>query len=152
MDTPEPGAPLFESGLVRRLIHVVILIGLVVGVRECGGAASVEDQLRVSTRWIAERTGLGAVRERWDKLIRQPIAAITGSASDSLYRGMSRTLDKTEAVMNEGVTWLSAGVDMVADVLRAVFFPADEPPPPQPAPQPPPQPQSAPTPPQRKPA
>jgi hypothetical protein len=125
-----------DPGVFRRLIHIVILIGVVIGVRACGGTVSAEDQLGAGTQWFAERTGLAAAKERWDKSIRPPIAAMTNAASDSLYRGVARTLDNAEAVADRGAAWvadtMSKAVDAVASALRALLIPSAEPTSPQP--------------------
>jgi hypothetical protein len=125
-----------DPGVLRRLLHLAIFIGIIVGVRACGGAATAEDQLGAGTQWFAERTGLAAAKDKWDESIRPPIAAMTDAASQSLYRGVARTLDNAEAAADEGATWvgqvIASAADSVTNVLRATFVPGVEPAPQKP--------------------
>jgi hypothetical protein len=140
MSTTHSRSHVLEGG-IRRLVHLAILIGVIVGVRACGGTTSAEDRLGAGTQWFAERTGLTAVKEKWDKSIRPPIAAMTNAASDSLYRGVARTIDNAETATEQGAAWIantaSNAVDAVANALRRTFLPGVEPaaPPPRPTPQ-----------------
>jgi hypothetical protein len=121
-----------NADVVRRVVHVLVLIGLIVGVRACGGAASAEDRLGAGTQWFAEKTGLAAAKARWDKSIRPPIAAMTSSASQSLYGGLSRSLEQMSSVTDQSAAWVrdSAGrvIDAAVNGVRAMFVPgADSP-------------------------
>lgn len=130
MSTSESRPHLIDPDFLRRLIHVFIVIGVIVGVRACGGAASAEDQLGAGTQWFAEKTGLSAAKERWDKSIRPPIAAMTSSASEALYQGLARSLESASAATDQSAAWItdtaSKSVDAVAGSVRATFFPGAE--------------------------
>jgi hypothetical protein len=130
MPASESRRRLVDAGVLRRLIHVAILIGLIVGVRTWGGAASAEDQLGAGTQWIAERTGLAAAKAHWDKSIRPPIAAVTNSTSDAFYRGIARTLDNAAILADQALMFIAdtfnKAVDAVASSLRAMFLPGGE--------------------------
>jgi hypothetical protein len=128
---PETRRPIVDPDLLRRVIHVVILFGVLVGVRAYGGAASAEDRLGAATQWFAEKTGLAAVKERWDKSIRPPIAAFTGAASESLYQSLARSMENASTATDQGASWItdiaSRTVDALAAPVRAAFFPRVEP-------------------------
>ena len=132
MSTPsDTRRPIIDPDFLRRAIHVVILIGVIVGIRAYGGAASAEDKLGATTQWFAEKTGLAAVKERWDKSIRPPIAAVTSSASESLYRSLARSMESASAATDQSASWItdtaSKAVDVMASAVRSVFFPGAAP-------------------------
>jgi hypothetical protein len=134
MSTSRSGSHWIDTGgVLRRLVHLVLLFGVIAGVRTCGGTASAEDELGAGTQWFAERTGLTAAKERWDKSIRPPIAAMTNAASDSFYRSMSRTLENGSMASDRAAGWIAdttnKAVDAVAVSLRSMFYPATPPPP-----------------------
>jgi hypothetical protein len=139
MSTSETHRPFVNADVVRRLIHVVVLISLIVGVRACGGAASAEDRLGAGTQWFTEKTGLAAVKARWDKSIRPPLAAMTGSASTALYGAVARSLDQASSITDQTAAWTrdTAGkaVDAVASGIRRIFMPGAPPPQREPDPQ-----------------
>ena len=131
MSTSETHRPFVNADVVRRLIHVAVLIGLIIGVRACGGAASAEDQLGAGTQWFAEKTGLAAAKARWDRSIRPPLAAITGSASTAMYGAVARSLDEASSITDQTAAWTkdTAGkaVDGVANGIRGIFMPGAAP-------------------------
>ena len=131
MSTPsETRRPIVDPDFLRRAIHVVILIAVIAGIRAYGGAASAEDRLGAATQWFAEKTGMAAVKERWDRSIRPPIAAITNRASESLYQSLARSLESASAATDSGASWISdtasKAIDGAASAVRAVFFPGVE--------------------------
>ena len=136
MSTSQSRGHVVDPGVLRRLVHLALLIGIVVGVRACGGATTAEDQLGAGTQWFAERTGLAAAKDKWDKSIRPPIAAMTDAASQSLYRGVARTLDSAEAAADDGAMWvgqlIAKAADSVTGVLRSIFVPGAGPAPQKP--------------------
>jgi hypothetical protein len=115
----------------RRLVHVVILLSVIVGIRACGGVASVEDQFGAGTQWVSEHIGLATAKEWWDKSIRPPVGGMTRAGSDSLYSGVSRILDRAEEIRNQGTTWLAITANRAADAIAGMFrggsSPASEP-------------------------
>jgi hypothetical protein len=118
MDTRSaPRRRAFDIGVGRRVIHLVLLVVAIMGIRACGGATQAEDRLSVWTRWTAEKSGLGAVMTTWDTTLRPPIAAVTTKVSNGIYDGVSRTLDATEAAADSLVTWVA---DTANNAMAAV--------------------------------
>jgi len=123
----------FDLGIGRRVIHLALLVVVIVGVRACGGATQAEDRLTVTTRWMAEKTGLGGVMTAWDTTLRPPIAAVTTRISNGIYDGVSKTLDATEAAADSLATWAADTANnamaAVQNRMRAVLTPQhkDEP-------------------------
>ena len=139
MSTSETHRPVFNADVVRRLIHVVVLISVIIGVRACGGTTSAEEKLGAGTQWFAEKTGLAAAKARWDKSIRPPIAAITGSASQALYGSLSRSLEQASSATDQTAALIRDGsgkaVDAVVNSIRRAFGAGAAPAPQQPNPQ-----------------
>jgi hypothetical protein len=131
-----PGLPTHIVGLgsLRRIIHLVLLIVVVLGVRACGGATEAEDRLGATTRWMAEKTGLTVAKQSWDRTVRPRITAATRTTSDAVYAAVSRTLDNVEATGSSMTTWVkteatAATATVVSGMRSVVGLPA---PPPEP--------------------
>jgi hypothetical protein len=142
MSASQPRRRTFDPGVLRRLVHLVIFVGVIVGVRSCGGGASAEDQLSTGTQWIANRTGLAAVKDDWDRSIRPRIASVTDTASNGVYGAVSGLLDSAENARAQGVNWVNetttSARDAIVSALRRIFGVSREPPPPLPRPNAPP--------------
>jgi len=111
-------------GSLRRIIHLVILIVVVLGVRACGGATQAEDRLGETTRWMAEKTGLTVAKQSWDRTVRPRITAATRTTSDAVYAGVSHVLDNVEATASGMTTWImaeaTAATETVVNGMRSV--------------------------------
>ena len=119
---------------MRRIVHVALLVILIAGVRACGGAAVAEDRLGVTSRWVADRTGLSAAKDGWDSTVRPRVAAATRSSSDAVYGAISLALDSLEATAEGITTSITAAVSNAAQSLgtavRSIFTSKKTPPPP----------------------
>jgi hypothetical protein len=108
---------------MRRLIHLVLLIFIVVTVRAFGGAPAAEDRLAATSRWIGDKTGLGAVREEWDKTVGRSLTA----ASSRTTQAVTFALDRTDATVDQAAAWTAAKVSLarrtVSDRIRSVLNP-----------------------------
>lgn len=129
---------LVEIAGMRRLAHVMILVGVIVAVRACGGALQAEDRLSATSRWIADKTGLTEAKTAWDTRIRPPIATVANRSSEATYAVISRSLDSLEAAADGVAGWVAEQVTTARDAawnsIRSVLTPKPEPIPPQPAP------------------
>lgn len=109
---------------MRRLIHLVLLILIVVTVRAFGGAPAAEDRLAATSRWIGDKTGLSAFREEWDKTVGP---SLTG-ASNRMTHAVTFALDGTEAAVEQTAAWTRAKLVLarrtVADKIRSVLNPS----------------------------
>jgi hypothetical protein len=145
---------------MRRLIHLVLLVVIIVAVRACGGAVEAEDRLGVASRWLAEKTGMTQAMDAWNANVRPRVAAVTESTSGAIYRTVSVALDNAESAADGIAAWIADEVTRVVraakTTLRSVFTPkrppepaaasVDGPPPPPPLPPPPGKQQPAPVP------
>ena len=108
---------------MRRLIHLVLLILIVVTVRAFGGVPATEDRLAATSRWIGDKTGLSAFREEWDKTVGR---SLTG-ASNRMTQTVTFVLDGTETAVEQTAAWTAAKVSLarrtVSDRIRSVLNP-----------------------------
>ena len=112
---------------MRRLLHVVLLLVIMLGIRACGGMAVTEDRLGAATRWAADKVGLGRTKDAFDATVRPPMAAATRSMSDSIYATTSRTMDSVEAAAGSFTGWIGqnirAGLGRIDGSLQPVVVP-----------------------------
>ena len=66
---------------MRRLVHLLVIVAVIVSVRACGGLTAVEDRAAATSRRAAERTGMTILRDRWRDDIWPAIAGRTRAAS-----------------------------------------------------------------------
>ena len=116
---------------MRRLIHLVLLVVIVVTVRAFGGASAAGDRIGSTSRWIGDKTGLSVVRERWDKGVGRNFTA----ASNRMDQAVTFALDRTEATVGQMADWVVAEVSIarraVSDKVRFVLNPTPNGPPAQ---------------------
>ena len=112
---------------MRRLLHGVLLLVIMLGIRACGGMAVTEDRLGAATRWMAEKVGLGNTKDAFDATVRPPMAAATRSLSDSIYATTARTMDSVEAAAGSFTGWIAqnirAGLARIDGSLQPVVAP-----------------------------
>lgn len=112
---------------MRRLLHIVLLLAIMLGIRACGGMAITEDRLSAATRWAAEKVGMANKKDAFDAAVRPPLAAATRSMSDSLYSTTARTMDSMEAAAGSFSGWIvqsvRAGLGLVDGSLQPVVAP-----------------------------
>ena len=112
---------------MRRLLHLVLLVAIMLGIRACGGMAVTEDRLSAATRWAAEKVGLANTKDAFDATVRPPMASATRSMSDALYATTSRTMDSVEAAAGSFGGWIvqnvRAGFGLVDGSLQPVATP-----------------------------
>ena len=95
---------------MRRLLHVVLLLMIMLGIRACGGVARTEDRLGAATRWTAEKAGLANAKDNFDAKVRPPMAAATRSLSDGIYATASRTMDNVAMTADNFSGWVTMHV------------------------------------------
>ena len=109
---------------MRRLIHLVLLIFIVVTVRAFGGVPAAEDRLAATSRWIGDKTGLSSVREEWDKTVGRGLTA----TSNRMTQAVAFALDGTETAVEQTAAWTRAELSLarrtVADKIRSVLNPS----------------------------
>jgi len=109
---------------MRRLIHLVLLIFIVVTVRAFGGAPAAEDRLAATSRWVGDKTGLSVVREEWDKTMGRSLTA----ASSRTNQAVTFALDRADAAVDQAAAWTRATLSLarrtVADKIRSVLNPS----------------------------
>jgi hypothetical protein len=109
---------------MRRLIHLVLLVVIVVTVRAFGGASAAEDRIGSTSRWIGDKTGLSAFREEWDKTVGRSLTA----ASNRMTQAVTFALDGTETAVEQTAAWTRAELSLarrtVADKIRSVLNPS----------------------------
>jgi hypothetical protein len=112
---------------LRRLLHLVLLLAIMLGIRACGGMALTEDRLGNATRWMAEKVGLANTKDAFDATVRPPMAAATRSMSDSIYSTTARTMDGVEGAAGSFSGWIMqnirAGFGLVDGTLQPVVAP-----------------------------
>jgi hypothetical protein len=117
---------------MRRLIHLVLLILIVVTVRAFGGVPGAEDRLAATSRWIGDKTGLSAFREEWDKTVGRSLTA----TSNRTTQAVTFALDRADAAVDQAAAWTRATLSLarrtVADKIRSVLNPTPGGPPAQP--------------------
>jgi len=105
----------------------VLLLAIMLGIRACGGMAVTEDRLGATTRWAAEKVGMGRTKDAFDAAVRPPMAAATRSMSDSIYATTARTLDSVETAAGSFSGWIvqnvRAGLGLVDGSLQPVAAP-----------------------------
>jgi hypothetical protein len=79
---------------MRRLVHLLAIVAVIVSVRACGGLTAVEDRMSASSRWAAERTGMTTVRDRWRDNVSPAIAGRTRAASLRLQQTTTAVLER----------------------------------------------------------
>jgi len=109
---------------LRRLLHVALLLTIMIGIRACGGMARTEDRLGATTRWMAEKAGLGSANDSFDARVRPPMAAATRSIGDAIYATASQAMDNVEMAGANFGAWVTqqarAAVGMVDSTLPEV--------------------------------
>lgn len=108
---------LLDLGIGRRVIHVVLVVLMIAGVRACGGATQAEDRLGVASRWMAQKTGLEGAKDAWDTTVRPPIAAVTTKLSTAIYGAVVTFMDAAEAVVDGTTNWVA---DSTSRLMAAV--------------------------------
>jgi len=109
---------------LRRLVHIALLLTIMIGIRACGGMARTEDRLGATTRWMAEKIGLGNAKDAFDARVRPPMAAATHSLGDAIYATASRAMDDVESAADNFGGWVTqqtrAALGMVDSTLPVV--------------------------------
>lgn len=100
---------------MRRLIHLVILVAIIVGLRAWGPDAA-QDRLSAGLRWTAERTGLVAAGDLWREQVRPWLGSSVRSAGETARQGLATGLDRVGDIGSGG--WRRA-VGQVADTTAA---------------------------------
>jgi hypothetical protein len=115
---------------LRRLLHLVLLLAIMLGIRACGGMAVTEDRLGATTRWMAEKVGLANTKDAFDARVRPPMAAATRSMSDAIYATTARTMDGVELAAGSFTGWIAqnirSGLGLIDGSLQPVVAPAQE--------------------------
>jgi hypothetical protein len=114
-----------DTGMMRRLIHLGLLVVIVIAVRACGGATVAEDRLSVASRWMAEKTGLTEARDTWNARVRPRVAAVTDSISGGIYRAVTLAIQRTQNAVDAIGAWMAEqakiGTDAAARAVRSVL-------------------------------
>jgi hypothetical protein len=109
---------------LRRLVHIALLLTIMIGIRACGGLAHTEDRLGATTRWMAEKVGLGNAKDSFDARVRPPMAAATRSIGDAIYATASQTMDQVEMAASNFGGWMTqqarAALGMVDSAVPVV--------------------------------
>jgi len=50
---------------MRRVVHLLLLISVIAGVRACGGLVTAEDRVSAHAQWIGDKTGVSTLRRKW---------------------------------------------------------------------------------------
>ena len=100
-----------DLGNGRRVIHLGLVLLAIAGIRACGGAAQAEDRLNVTTRWVAEKTGLVRAKSTWDATFRASTTAAPSKLSNAAYESVSRLLDALERTAGGVGTVTSDSID-----------------------------------------
>ena len=108
---------------VRRLVHVLILLSVIAGVRACGGLTVAEDRMTANSRWIAERTGVIALRDKW----RDGAAPrITGAKQNAWRRVQQATATALERLGSRTTTiseTIDSGAAKAAETIKDTVGP-----------------------------
>jgi hypothetical protein len=116
---------------IRRVVHIVLLVLIVMGVRACGGATQTEDRLNATTRWMAEKTGLTGAKEAWDATVWPPLVAVARTTSDVVYGAVYGALNAAEAAVDGVASWVADRITRLMDGLwngvASLFTPRQKP-------------------------
>jgi hypothetical protein len=105
---------------MRRFAHLIIVISLILVVRSCGGMAIAEDRMSATSQWVAQKTGMTAVRDKWRKDIAPAIAGTSRKASQGLQdavRGGMQSIDSGAIGTRDRIN--AAGASVVSAVKNA---------------------------------
>ena len=73
---------------MRRVVHLLLLISVIAGVRACGGLAIAEDRLSAQAQWIGDKTGVTALRRKW----REDVAPRISRAGQNTWLRMQQAM------------------------------------------------------------
>ena len=116
---------------MRRLVHLLLLVFIVIGVRACGGATETQDRLGFASRWMAQNTGLAGAGEAWDTSVRPRVEAMTKSISDATHQGLLPAIARAGAAAHEMAVGIAGDVSNAAqglwNAIRSVVTPNQSP-------------------------
>lgn len=102
---------------MRRVVHLVLLLSIIVTVRACGGLTVLEDRARANMRWIAEKTGVVAVRERWRDNVAPRITGVRRNAWQRVEQATFTALER----LASGTTSVGDKIDSGAAAAAATI-------------------------------
>jgi hypothetical protein len=79
---------------MRRVVHLVLIAGVIAGVRACGGLPAVGDRLAATTRWVGDRTGIKGLQQAWRSDVVPAVKGATKSASRRSQQAVSDALER----------------------------------------------------------
>jgi hypothetical protein len=98
---------------MRRVAHLLILVSVIAVVRACGGLAIAEDRIAANTRWIADKTGVTALRERWRDSMAPRITSTRRNAWLRVQQATSSALERLESGATRVRDTVDSGVGSV---------------------------------------
>ena len=106
---------------MRRLAHLVIVISVILVVRSCGGMAVAEDRMSATSQWVAEKTGMTAVRDKWRKDVAPIIAGTSRAASQGVQDAVRGVLVGIESGATGVRDRMSAAGSSVLEAIKNAF-------------------------------
>jgi hypothetical protein len=82
---------------MRRVAHLALFAGLIVGVRACGGAQAVGDRLSATARWVGERTGIQSLQQTVRSEVAPAMTGATKAAGRRTQQAVSDALHRAGA-------------------------------------------------------
>ena len=79
---------------MRRLVHLVLLISVIAGVRACGGLAIAEDRMSAQAQWIGDKTGVTTLRRKWREDVAPRFSRAGQNAWLRMNQAMSTALER----------------------------------------------------------